>query len=161
MRKIANFCRKICDLFFFLCLHSRGEIRPFLISMKRLLVKFFILSVLTFGWHLAGSFLPSSPETSVIDLLQSRHSLSDGSGMRDGRSHTKCEDGLVQSHRRVNPFFRYKKVFSSCTTAFFFVRDGRIQNTGKLDEFLIRLSYETSGLLATVNRLFIIKSIKC
>lgn len=139
--------------------------------MKRLLVKFFILSVLTFGWHLAGSFLPNSPETSVIDLLQSKHSLSDGSGMRDGRLHIEYEDGFVLK----NPFslknsktahsgnfsLRYKKVFPSCTTIFFFVKDSRIQNTGKLDDFLIRLSYETSGLLATVNRLFTIESIRC
>jgi hypothetical protein len=143
--------------------------------MKRLLVKFFVLSVLMFGWHLAGSFLPNSPETSVIDLLQSEHYLSSGSGMRDGRSHIEYEDGFVLRHKTVNPFSLknlktahsgnfsrpYKKVFSSCTSTFFLVKDSRITNTGKIDEFLIRLSYETSGLLATVNRLFTIESIRC
>ena len=153
----------------------KREIRPFLISMKRLLVKFFILSVLMFGWHLAGSFLPNSPETSVIDLLQSRHSLSDGSGMRDGRSHIEYEDGFLLEHKTVNPFSvknqktvyqhnfssRYKKQFSSSTSSFFLVQDSRNKNIDVFDEFQIHLSYETSGLLATVNRLFTIESIRC
>ncbi len=145
-----------------------------MIRMKRLFAKFFILSVLMFGWHFARSFQQVSSDVSVIDILRAEHYLSNGSGMRDGRKHIEYEDGFVLGHKTVNPFAvknqktaqhnfssRFKKQFSSSTSSFVLVQDSRNKNIDVFDEFQIHLSYETSGLLATVNRLFTIGSIRC
>lgn len=84
-------------------------------------------------------------------------------------------DGYVLRHKTANAYSHYRdeatgrlghithrrQLVKAFITSFSMMKDGRILNSKTADGYSLRLSYETSGTIASVNHLFTLGSVRC
>ena len=80
----------------------------------------------------------------------------------DTRAVKSAGNKTLKTAVNANSANNFKRIQSTVTgTAFGLFKDGNLLNSNKLYDFLNTLSYHTSGVRASVDRLFTLGSVRC